>query len=192
MKSEITTMTKKIILGFAGEMASGKGTAAKYLAERHGAVTYRFLTILRDVLRRVHLPEDRATIQKVSTFLRKEFGEDVLAKVMFEDAKNDTHPLIVIDGVRRLEDVKYLRVIPEFKLCYITAPIRTRYERLTLRGENPDDKTKTYGEFEKDHEGEPEREISKLEAFAVEVIDNGGTLPELHQSLDSILKKYGE
>jgi len=185
-------MTKKLIFGFAGEMASGKGTAAKYLVERHGAVTYRFSTMLRDLLRRVHLPEDRATIQKISTFLRKEFGEDTLAKVMFEDAKNDTHPLIVIDGVRRLEDVKYLREIPEFKLCYITAPMKTRYERLVLRGENPDDKTKTHQQFEKDHEGEPEREISQLEAFAAEVIDNSGTLPDLHRTLDAMLKKYGE
>ncbi len=185
-------MTKKLILGFTGEMASGKGTAAKYLVERHGAVTYRFSTMLRDVLRRVHLPEDRATIQKLSTWLRKEFGEDLLAKVMFEDAKNDTHPLIVIDGVRRLEDVKYLREIPEFKLCYISAPMKTRYERLVLRGENTDDKTKTYEQFAKDHEGEPEREITKLEAFAEEVIDNSGTLPELHAALDAIGKKYGE
>lgn len=184
--------TKKVILGFAGEIASGKGTAANYLRERHGAVAYRFSTMLRDVLKRLRLPEDRATIQKLSTWLRKEFGEDLLAKVMFEDAKNDTHALIVIDGVRRLQDVKYLREIPEFKLCYISAPMKTRYERLVLRGENADDKDKTYAQFEKDHEGEPEQEIAKLEAFAAEVIDNTGTLPELQQTLDAIIKKYGE
>jgi dephospho-CoA kinase len=185
-------MTKKLILGFAGEMASGKGTAAKYLVERHGAVTYRFSTMLRDVLTRLHLPQERETLQALSTFLRKEFGEDVLAKVMFEDAKNDTHPLIIIDGVRRLEDVKYLRAIPEFKLCYITAPMKTRHERLVLRGENADDTTKSYEQFQKDHEGEPEREIAKLEAFATEVIDNSGTLPDLYHALDAILKKYAE
>jgi len=184
--------TRKIILGFAGEIASGKGTAAKYLVERHGAATYRFSTMLRDVLRRLHLPEDRITIQKLSTWLRKEFGEDVMAKVMFEDAKGDAHMLVVIDGVRRLQDVKYLREIPEFKLCYISAPMKMRYERLVLRGENADDKTKTYQQFEKDHEGEPELEIAKLEAFAEEVIDNSGTLPELYRALDTILKKYEE
>lgn len=185
-------MTKKLILGFAGEMASGKGTAAKYLVERHGATTYRFSTMLRDVLTRLHLPQERETLQALSTFLRKEFGEDVLAKVMFEDAKSDTHHLIVIDGVRRLEDVKYLREIPEFKLCYITAPMHTRHERLVLRGENADDTTKTYEQFQKDHEGEPEREIAKLEAFASEVIDNSGTLPDLYTQLDAVLKKYQE
>lgn len=184
--------TKKIIFGFAGEIASGKGTAAKYLAERYGATTYRFSTALREVLRRLHLPEDRGTLQTLSTFLRKEFGEDTLAKVIFEDAKNDASPLIVIDGVRRLEDVKYLREIPEFTLCFITAPMKTRHERLVLRGENADDRTKTYEGFVKDHEGEPEREIAKLEAFAAEVIDNAGTLPELYATLDAMVKKYGE
>lgn len=184
-------MSKKIILGFAGEMASGKGTAAKYLVDTHGAVTYRFSTILRDVVRRLRLTEDRDTIQRTSTILRKEFGGDLLAKVMFEDAKHDEHPLIVIDGVRRLEDVKYLRELPEFKLLYITAPMRTRYDRLVLRGENADDKTKTYEDFEDDHERETEQEITKLEAFAVDIIDNAGSLPELHAQLDALVKKYG-
>ena len=182
----------KIILGFAGEMASGKGTVAKYFVEHHGAVTYRFSTILRDLAKRLHVPEDRSTLQRISTALRKELGEDLLAKVMFEDAKSETHPLVIIDGVRRLEDVKYLREIPEFKLCYITAPMKTRYERLIVRGENPDDNTKTFEQFEKDHEGEPEREITKLEAFAAEVVDNTGTLPELYSTLDAIIKKYGK
>lgn len=183
-------MTKKLIIGLAGEIASGKGTAAKYLVEHHGAITYRFSTILRDVVRRLHLTEDRDTLQKISTFMRKEFGEDTLAKVMFEDAKHDAHTLIVIDGVRRLEDVKYLRELPEFKLAYITAPMRTRYERLVLRGENVDDTTKKYEDFEKDHQRESEREITKLEPFAQEVIDNTGSLPELYTQLDTVIKKY--
>lgn len=185
-------MKKKLILGFTGEMASGKGTAAKYFVERYGATTYRFSTMLRDIVRRLYLTEDRGHMQRISTMLRKEFGEDVLAKVMFEDAKNEGNLLVVIDGVRRLEDVKYLRAIPEFKLCYITAPMGTRHERLMLRGENAGDTTKTYEQFQKDHEGEPEREITKLEAFASEVIDNSGTLPEFYQVLDVILKKYRE
>ena len=183
---------KKLILGFAGEMACGKGTAAQMLTERNGAVVYRFSTMLRDVLKRLHLPEERESMQALSTFLRKKFGEDVLAKVIFEDAKSDTHQLIVIDGVRRLEDVKFLRELPEFKLCYITVPRKTRYERLIHRGENPDDNTKTYEQFEKDHEGEPEKEIARLEPFAQEVVDNAHSLPEFFAQLDAIVKKYGE
>ncbi len=129
-------------------------------------------------------------MQRLSGFLRKEFGEDVLAKVLFEDAKNDTHELIIVDGIRRLEDVKYLRELPEFKLCYITAPMKIRHARLLLRGENADDATKSFEDFQDEHEAEAEREITKLEAFADEVIDNAGTMEELHVTLEHILKKY--
>jgi dephospho-CoA kinase len=181
---------KKLILGFAGEMVSGKGTSAKYYIEKHGAVTYRFSTILRDILRRIHIPEERVTMQRLSAYVRTEFGEDVLAKVLFEDAKNDTSELVIVDGIRRLEDVKYLRELPEFKLCYITAPMKIRYDRLVIRGENADDATKSFEDFQDEHEAEAEREIVKLEAFADEVIDNAGSIEELHGTLDQILTKY--
>lgn len=183
-------MAKKLILGFAGEMASGKGTCADYLKKTYGAETFRFSTALFDIAHRVHLKDDRDTLQKISTFLRKEFGEDTLAKVMFEDARNATGDLIIIDGVRRLEDIKYLRELPEFRLVYLSAPMKTRYERMIKRGEKADDATKTYEEFVEDHKRESELEITKLEAFAAEVIDNSVTIPELQTQLGAIIKKY--
>jgi dephospho-CoA kinase len=185
-------MSKKIILGFAGEIAAGKGTCADYLKARFSAETFRFSTPLFDIARRFHLPADRDTLQRLSSSLRKEFGEDLLAKIMFEDARGATANLIVIDGVRRLEDVKYLRELPDFKLCYISAPMRARYERMVKRGEKADDATKTFEEFEKDHQREAERGITQLEAFAADVIDNSGSLPELHAALDAIVGKYGQ
>lgn len=183
---------KKLILGFTGEMASGKGTSAEYLKRKYGAETYRFSTSLFDVARRLHLPEDRDHLQRLSTVLRKEFGEDTLARVMFADAKDATAHLVVIDGVRRFEDVKYLRELPEFKLIYLTAPMRTRYDRLVLRGEKADDATKTFTEFERDHQRETELEIHRLESIAAEVLDNSGTRADLEDALDAIIKKYGE
>lgn len=185
-------MRKKIIIGFAGEMACGKGTAAKYLSQHWGGETFRFSTALFDVARRLHLPESRDSLQRISTSLRKEFGEDLLAKVILVEAKDATRDVVVVDGVRRREDVKYLRELPNFVLCYITAPIRTRYERMVLRGEKADDTTKTFEEFEKDHHRETEIEIPELKSFAAEIVDNAGTLPEFHAQLDAIVKKYGE
>lgn len=181
---------QKLILGFSGEMASGKGTAAKYLEEKYGAKPYRFSAMLFDIANRLHLPLDRDSLQRISMSLRHEFGEDLLAKVMFEDAKHETNPLVVIDGVRRLEDVRYLRELPEFRLCFIAAPMKLRYERMVKRGEKADDTTKTFAEFEDDHERESEREIVKLEPLAAEIIDNAGTLPELYAQIDAIVTKY--
>ncbi len=184
------TMTRSI-LGFTGEMASGKGTCAAYLKERYNAETFRFSSALFDVAHRMHLQDDRDTLQRLSTWFRKEFGEDTLAKVMFQDAKNATADLVVIDGVRRLEDVKYLRELPEFILVYLDAPMRTRYERMVLRGEKADDAGKTYEEFVRDHERESELEIPKLREFSKEILDNSGTKEELFARLDEIVARHG-
>ena len=88
----------KIILGLAGEMASGKGTVAKYAAEKYNAKTWRFSTMLRDVLDRLSLEQSRDNMQTLSTILRQNFGEELFARVMAEDVKKDTSEIIVEIG----------------------------------------------------------------------------------------------
>ena len=60
-------ISNKIILGFTGLIASGKGTAAKYFNEKYGATTYRFSTMLRDLLNRIHVEHSRDNIIKSVT-----------------------------------------------------------------------------------------------------------------------------
>jgi len=109
----------KIILGLAGEMASGKGTIAKYATEKYNARTWRFSTMLRDVLDRLSLEQSRDNMQTLSTILRQNFGEELFARVMAEDVKKDTGEVIIIDGVRRFTDIENLKAMPGFHLVYI-------------------------------------------------------------------------
>jgi len=180
--------TQKIILGFAGEMASGKGTASKYLVEKYGASSLRFSTMLRDVADRMYLEKSRDNIQRISTMFRQNFGDDLMAKVIAGEARNNENDIVAIDGVRREPDMKYLRELPEFKLVYIETSIENRYERIVKRGENADDANKTFEEFQKDHERETELRIKDLKAKADFVVDNNGTLEQLHVQIDSIVK----
>jgi dephospho-CoA kinase len=90
----------KIIIGLAGEIASGKDVTKKYLEINYGASCHRFSTILRDILNRLYLPIKRENMQDISTFLRQRFGEDLLAKIITEDVKNDPHEIVVVDGIR--------------------------------------------------------------------------------------------
>ena len=83
----------KIILGLAGEISSGKGTITKYLTDKYGASSCRFSTMLRDILDRLYMEHSRENMQKLSTMLRQNFGEDVLAKVMSEDVKKDDNKI---------------------------------------------------------------------------------------------------
>ncbi|TRZ54654.1 hypothetical protein D4Q76_01975 [archaeon] len=180
---------QKIILGFAGEIASGKGTAAKYIVEKYGSGYFRFSTILRDVLKRMHLKESRENAQKLSTALRQNFGEDILSKVISKDVLNDRHEIIAVDGVRRLSDIKYLKDLPGFRLVYIEADIEKRFERIVKRGENVDDRNKTLEQFRKDNEGEAEAQIKGLKARADFIVDNDGAIEELYGKIDSMIEK---
>src|SRR3990167_10017934 len=134
----------KMILGFVGSLSSGKGTCCKYLLEHYGAKTYRFSSILRDVLTRLHLPHTRGNLQQVSLGLRSSLGDDVLAKAIADDVNADAATIVAVDGIRRLPDIKYIRALDGFHLVAISAAERLRYERLTLRNANVDDERKTF------------------------------------------------
>ncbi|MBI4812109.1 AAA family ATPase [Candidatus Falkowbacteria bacterium] len=178
---------QKIIIGLVGELAAGKGTIVKYLEEKYGAASYRFSTPLRDVLERLHLEINRKNMQDVSRILREYFGQNLLAKTIAEDAKNDSNKVIAVDGVRRPADIEYLSKLPEFKLVYITADVKIRYERLLKRGENAGDKNKTFEQFLRDHEAETEILIPKIGKEADYKIDNNGTLEKLYEQIDEII-----
>jgi len=178
---------KKIILGLTGEICAGKGTIVKYLTEKHNATSYRFSTMLRDLLNRLYLPVARENMQYISTAIRQFFGEDIMAKVIAEDVKNDKNIIIVVDGVRRIPDIKYLREIDGFKLVRIIADPKTRYQRLILRKENPGDENKTYEQFLEDHKKEADSQVPIVMAQADLEINNNGSLEDLYKQIDQIV-----
>ncbi len=182
--------TNKIILGFVGLPASGKGTVAEYYKKKYGASTYRFSTMLFDLVQRIHLETNRDNLIKMSEAIRSTFGEDTMAKVMAKDAENDKNNLIVIEGIRRMADIEYLSRLPNFILIEIFAEPHTRYERVTKRSEKTDDKTKTFEQFMEDHKRSTEMSIPEVASHATEQIDNNGTIENLEKNLDSLLNKY--
>src|SRR3989338_9548768 len=99
----------KIVFGLIGPLASGKGTVAQYLRERHNAGSARFSSILRDILDRVYLPQTRENLQALSSSLRGQFGDDLLALAVAKDVERDEHDIVAVDGVRREPDIKHLK-----------------------------------------------------------------------------------
>lgn len=182
-------MSESKIFGLVGELASGKGAVNNYLKENYGATTYRFSTPMRDILNRLHVPLTRENLQDVSTILRERFGQDLFVNAIAEDVKNDPTPIKLIEGIRLLIDTEILRQLPNFKLIYIKADIKTRYKRLIERGENTDDHKKTFEEFVADHQKETEIQIPQVSQQADYIIENEGSLEELHRQIDKIIKE---
>lgn len=180
---------KKIIIGLTGQIACGKGVVKKYLISTNNASDYRFSTILRDAMDRLSIETSRENIQKFSTLMRQNFGEDLLAKAIAKDAKDNQSPFIVIDGIRRMADIKYLKELPEFRLISIFADKNIRLQRVIERNENPGDDKKTMEEFEKEESAETEIEIPQTMDRADYKIVNNGTWEELHSQIDAIIEK---
>lgn len=181
-------MKNKVVLVFTGLPACGKGTAAKYFVEKYHAKSFRFSTIMRDLLDRLYLPQSRENMSHISTVLRQEFSEDIFAKVMAEDVKRAEGDIVVIDGARRIADIEHLSKIPGFRLVSIEVDMRTRYERLVKRGENPDDRSKTWEDFQADHQLETEQSIPELMKQADISVDNSGSLEDFYKQLDKLIQ----
>jgi dephospho-CoA kinase len=178
----------KIIIGLVGLQASGKGTAAKYLSEKYGASTHRFSTMLRDVLNRLYIDISRDNLQILSSMLRGNFGEDLMARVIAKDVENDKNEIVIVDGVRRFTDLFYLEKIANFKLVSIETSQSNRYQRLVNRGENTGDKEKTLEQFVDDEKREADREIPDVMKTATTIWNNDQDLKDLHKQIDELLK----
>lgn len=176
-----------MILGFVGQIASGKDVCKKYLIEKHKASGHRYSTMLRDILNRLYLPITRENMQNLSLDLRTRFGEDTLARVIAEDVKNDQNDIVIIEGIRRLADIVSLKDFPNFHLISLEVEPRTRYERLVKRNENAGDAEKTYEEFLADGQKEAELQIPEVMAAAKYKLDNNGSFEELYAQIDKII-----
>lgn len=182
-------MNDKLIIALAGEIGSGKGTFADYLREKYQAKVMKFSDPLRNILDRLHLDAKREFLQDLSTVLRKRFGEDLLSKTLFEDAKRCKEKIVVIDGVRRESDIEHFKNLKNFVLIFINLKERDRYERLVKRGEKTDDFSKTYEEFLKDHSREAEVYVKNIKKLANYTISNDSTLQEFYAKIDELMSK---
>ena len=182
--------TNKIIIGIVGDLAAGKGTAAKYLEGTYGAATYRFSTMLRDIVKRIYVAETRENLQNLSTHLRELFGQDVMSRVIAEDVARDTNTLIVVEGIRRPSDIEYLKKLPGFHLLYLTGDPEIRWQRLVARKENTGDSEKTFDQFLHDEQAEADRMIKELGATAEKKIENNEGYKDFYAELDKLVASY--
>ncbi|MDQ7815163.1 MAG: AAA family ATPase [Patescibacteria group bacterium] len=177
----------KIILGFAGMPGAGKGTAANYIKEKYGASMFRFSTVLSDIIKRLSLPVNRENLIKLSEILRHGFGEDILAHVVESDALSDSSDVVVIDGVRRINDLSGLEPLSQFKLVAIDAPPEIRYRRLINRGERAGEKDMTWEQFQAEEKAPTEVTIQPVMERAAYKINNSGDLDALFAQLDKMM-----
>lgn len=181
----------KLIIGLVGQAGSGKGTLADMLIERYGAGYVRFSGILSEVLETLGVEKSRDNFIAVSKAVRNAFGEDVLSYAVEKKSLAAPEELIVVDGIRRPEDIVALEPLPQFRLISINVPMETRFERMKKRSEKAGETDMSWEEFQAQEEAETERTIPSAMERAWKSVTNEGSKEELEQQMSEIMKELG-
>lgn len=179
----------KLLVGLVGLSGCGKGTAADHLRTVYGADYVRFSGILGTVLEALGIEKSREQFIRISETLRGEYGEDVLSHAVAKQALFSEKDIVIIDGIRRLDDIVALEPLPQFVLVSIAAPAELRFERMKKRGEKASEANMTWEQFLKEEQASTEITIPAVMERATITLDNSGTAEELNVQLDAYIKK---
>lgn len=177
----------KLAIGLAGGIGSGKSAASDYLHREYGAKRLRFSRILEDILDRLHLPCDRKNLQVLGGILRERFGPDVVVNAFEKDLEKADADIVVVDGIRYVNEVEMLRRLENSVLVYIDAPQAVRYERSVRRAEKGEAGA-SFDDFLEAEQRETEIYLPDVRKAADHIIMNDGTMEELFGKLDGIIE----
>ena len=181
----------RLIFGLVGLQGCGKGTLADTLIQDHHAGYFRFSAILSDILKRLAIETNRDNFTKASVALRSAFGEDVFSYAVETAALQAKEDIVVIDGIRRPEDIVALEPLPHFHLISIEADAKLRFERMKQRGEKATESSMTWEKFLADEQLPTEVTIPFVMSRARYRLHNNGTREEFAQAAKALLNTFG-
>ena len=178
------------ILGIVGRIGAGKDTVADYVARKYGYAIVAFRDAVKDVAQKEGLAPTRENMQHVGKKYRAAHGEDFFTNVVAQKAQK-AGDKVIIKEMRTDGDVlplkkKFGRAM---KVMCITADSENRFARMLARGRTGDPQTRE--EFAKQEEREDELGFTAALKHATINVDNNGTLGELYEKIDKLLKATG-
>jgi dephospho-CoA kinase len=176
----------KLVIGLTGAIGSGKTAVSDHLRSRYGAKQLRFSQILMDVLDRLYLPKDRKNLQTLGIILRESFGDDVIVNAFRKDLEGCGADVIVVDGIRYMNEVELLKTFGNNVLFYIDAPAEIRYRRTVARAEKGEAGA-SFKDFLKAESRETEKQLPDVKKAADHVIENTGSVKELFSKIDAAI-----
>lgn len=182
---------RKIIIGLIGEKGAGKGTVADYIVEAYGAVHYGTSKILRRTLEDLHLPVTRDNLVKLALVLKEGYGPSVIIDSLIVDIEKNGSDIIIADGIRMHGDVEPFRKKYDrhFHLVYVTADVRTRFERTKSRKEKDGEDKTTFRGFLEEEAKLTEISIHEIGKQADFELENNGTTAALKKQVDKMMRK---
>jgi dephospho-CoA kinase len=177
------------IIAFTGMPASGKSEAV-VIAKNKGIPVIRMGDLVWEETKRQGKPLDDKNVGNIAQTMREKHGLDIWARRTVEKIHRlKKSPLLVIDGVRNMEEIDYFKkeLGMNFLVIAIDAPDELRRKRAISRGRTDDSKNL------KDLEERDKREIhwglQKVIADADIIIPNNGSLTDFKKQVMTVFKK---
>ncbi|WP_292428044.1 dephospho-CoA kinase [Methanoregula sp.] len=174
------------VIGVVGLPASGKGEFSK-IAERLGIPVVVMGDVIRKAVKKAGLPPTDANLGATANRLRAERGMDAIANLCVDAIKEQSAPLVLVDGIRGDAEVQVFRKnFPDFHLIAIETSFLKRLERLCER-KRSDDVGSAEGLRTRD-----ERELGWGLANALKLADitinNDGSLDEFTARVTELIR----
>jgi len=180
--------TKKIIIGLVGEMGSGKDTVGDYLVSNYQAIHYRYHEPLKEALEIFLGPKNvsRADLIWLSNNIRAKYGNQIISEALERRLDKIESGIIVLNGLRIVEDLKFIQGLPNSAVLYVTLSQKQRWERIHGRGERTDDAV-SFEKFQEYEKAETEVQIPNIGKKADFRLENKGSKEELGGKIEEIM-----
>lgn len=119
------------IIGIVGMPAAEKTIVAEFLSEISGIISLRMSEIVEEEIVGKNKEPEAIKYRETVEHLREKFGKDIIARRTLERARNKRLSSVIVDGIRNLEEVNFLRSKSKkiILICVHSSPA-IRYERL--------------------------------------------------------------
>ncbi|KKP60362.1 MAG: hypothetical protein UR56_C0025G0013 [Candidatus Roizmanbacteria bacterium GW2011_GWC2_34_23] len=180
------------IIGVVGQIASGKGILVNYLISHFDFISFSLSSIVHAELKKKGIKKyTRQTLQDKGDELRRRFGDDVLARRLFEAINEQKKDRIIIEGIRNPVEIEFLKKNSNFILVGVKANRELRFKRLLSRGKKWD--PQTYEDFLKVDrrdigvgQGKSGQQVGKCLAYCDYVLTNNKDLGDFDKKVEKL------
>jgi predicted nuclease with RNAse H fold/dephospho-CoA kinase len=183
---DLRALPGPVVVGISGRICAGKTTAARFL-ERQGFAYTRFSLAVDDEIKRLGDKPNRESRQRIGLEINRTKGQRWLCEQVL--ARIGAQPLIVVDGLRFLEDLAFFveRFGSRFLHLHVAAAPELRKKRYRRVG----------GPGIEEADAQPvEGEVDRLGARAAVSVDNSSTIDnldsEVERAMQGFMQRVGE
>lgn len=175
-----------MLIGIVGTLGAGKGTVVEYL-KHTGYAHYSASGYLRELMVARNIPIDRDAYSRVSGEIRY-LDPAGLVRALYERVIADGAPNAVIESIHDDGEAAFIKEMGGV-LLGVDADMMVRYDRIIIRGTEKDNVT--FEEFteqiKREETGGGHHNIRSVLGTVDYLIENNGTLEELHTKVDDFL-----